>query len=164
MNEYTIPPVRFDSPPMDARMLSQQMDWGLREHNMPKLWKRSAGQGVLVIVLDTGVPRHSDLPKSVFTANMTNDASELDRNGHQTHCAGIVAAQNDQQGVVGWAPEADLAHIKVLSDQGSGRSTWISAGIDFAIMQWKLRKSDYTACIISMSPVSYTHLTLPTKA
>ncbi len=151
MSEYKIPPVRLDSPPMEARMLSQQIDWGLREHNMPEIWQRSAGQGVLVIVLDTGVPHHLDLPKPVFTANMTNDANAEDRNGHQTHCAGIVAAQNDQQGVVGWAPEADLAHIKVLSDQGSGRSTWISAGIDFAIKQWEKRRADYTACVMSMS-------------
>ena len=151
MNEYRLPPVRFDSPAMDATSLSQQTDWGLKQHRMPELWKRSSGEGVLVFVLDTGVPVHSDLPQPVFTANFTSDASELDRNGHQTHCAGIVAAKNDDNGVVGWAPDADLAHIKVLNDQGSGLSTWIAAGIRTATQTWQQRKSDYVACIVSMS-------------
>lgn len=151
MNEYRLPPVRFDSPVMDASSLSQQTDWGLKQHRMPELWKRSAGEGILVFVLDTGVPQHSDLPKPVFAANLTSDASEFDRNGHQTHCAGIVAARNDENGVVGWAPGADLAHIKVLSDRGSGLSTWIANGIRTATKTWQQRKKDYVGCIISMS-------------
>jgi subtilisin family serine protease len=136
---------------MDATSMAQQTDWGLKEHSMPDLWKRSAGEGVLVIVLDTGVPKHGDLPVPVFTANFTSDSSELDRNGHQTHCAGIVAAKNDNHGVVGWAPEADLAHIKVLNDRGSGLSTWIAAGLDAATELWNRRRKDYVGCIVSMS-------------
>lgn len=151
MNEYFIPPVRRDSAPMNASALSQQIDWGLREHKMPELWKRSAGEGVLVIVLDTGVPQHDDLPLPVFTKNFTSDNSEFDRNGHQTHCSGIVAAMNNQSGVVGWAPKADLAHVKVLSDQGGGLSTWIVSGIDYAISQWQKRKHQYVGCLLSMS-------------
>ena len=151
MNEYKLPPVRLDSPPMDAMSLSQQMDWGLREHRMPEIWKRSAGEGVLVIVLDTGVPRHSDLPTPLFTANYTSDSSEVDRNGHQTHCAGIVAAKNDDHGVVGWAPAATLAHIKVLNDRGSGRSSWIESGIRHGIKLWREHRKDFVGCIISMS-------------
>jgi len=151
MNEYRLPPVRRDSAPMDASMLSQQADWGLIEHRMPKLWKRSSGKGVLVIILDTGVPIHEDLPEPLFTANFTSDASEVDRNGHQTHCAGIVAARNNNLGVVGWAPDATLAHIKVLSDRGSGRSDWIESGIRHAIDQWNQYRNDFVGCVVSMS-------------
>jgi len=151
MNEFQLPPVRLDSAPMNAMALSQQTDWGLKEHGMPELWKRSAGEGVLVFVLDTGVPQHSDLPEPVFTANFTTDRSQYDRNAHQTHCAGIIAAKNDDGGVVGWAPQADLAHIKVLSDRGSGASTWIARGIRTATREWQQRRQDYVGCIISMS-------------
>ncbi len=151
MTEYRLPPVRFDSPAMDTSALSQQTDWGLKQHRMPELWQRSSGEGILVFVLDTGIPQHSDLPSPVYVANFTSDASELDRNGHQTHCAGIVAAKNDDNGVVGWAPMADLAHIKVLSDRGSGLSRWIAAGIRRATSVWSQRKNDYVGCIISMS-------------
>lgn len=151
MNEYRLPPVRLDSPAMDTSALSQQTDWGLKQHRMPELWQRNAGEGVLVFVLDTGVPKHSDLPEPVFKDNFTTDVSEFDRNGHQTHCAGIVAAKNDTDGVVGWAPMADLAHIKVLNDRGSGLSIWIANGIRTATKVWRERRKDYIGCIISMS-------------
>lgn len=136
---------------MNVSALSQQFDWGIQEHHMPTLWKRSAGEGVLVIVLDTGVPQHTDLPDPVFTANFTTDVSPLDHNGHQTHCTGIVAAINNEAGVVGWAPKADLAHIKVLSDKGSGFSTWISKGLWTAKNLWFERRQDYVGCIVNMS-------------
>ena len=151
MSDYRLPPVRFDSPPMDVSSLSQQTDWGLKQHRIPELWKRSAGEGVLVIVLDTGIPRHGDLPEPLFTANFTTDTSAFDRNGHQTHCAGIVAAKNNENGVVGWAPNATLAHIKVLSDRGSGRSDWITSGIAYGTKLWNQRKRDFVGCIMSMS-------------
>lgn len=151
MSEYHIPPVRLDSSPMDAHSLSQQIDWGLRERKMPDIWKWCSGSGVLVVVLDTGVPQHRDLPAPAFEYNFTDSSTPYDRNGHQTHCAGIVAAKNDQDGVVGWSPEATLGHIKVLGDRGGGLSPWITRGIRTATEEWKKRKSDYVGCVISMS-------------
>lgn len=151
MNEYINPPVRFDSGALDARRLAQQIDWGQRERNMPEIWNRTSGAGVLVIILDTGVPQHQDLPTAVFASNFSDSATPFDRNGHQTHCAGIVAATNNEDGVVGWAPGADLGHIKVLGDRGSGTSTWIAEGIRAATREWQNRKNDYVGCIISMS-------------
>ncbi len=151
MNEYTNPPIRFDSETLDAHRLAQQIDWGQRERSMPEIWKRSSGTGVLVIILDTGVPQHKDLPEAAFTYNFSDSSSPFDRNGHQTHCAGIVGAKNNQDGVVGWAPGADMGHIKVLGDRGGGLSTWIAQGIRTAPNEWTKRKVDYVGCIISMS-------------
>lgn len=151
MSQFVIPPVRIDSQPMDIRSLSQQIDWGLRERAIPDLWKRSAGAGVLVVILDTGVPQHRDLPAAQFEYNFSQSATQFDRNGHQTHCAGIVAAQNNEQGVVGWAPSASLGHIKVLGDRGGGLATWITKGIRTATSEWKKRKSDLVGCVISLS-------------
>ena len=149
MNDYKLPPVRRDSEPMDASAFSQNTDWGLVEHRMPELWKRSQGKDMLVIVLDTGVPEHTDLPDPLFTANFTSDRSESDRNGHQTHCAGIVAAKNNEFGVVGWAPQATLPHIKVLGDYGVGRSDWVEKGIRYAIHRCRKVRDDFAGCIIS---------------
>lgn len=151
MNEYRIPPVRYDSSPMAARMLAQQIDWGLHERSMPDIWNWCAGSGVLVVILDTGIPQHSDLPEPVFAYNFSDSGTAFDRNGHQTHCAGIVAAKNDRDGVVGWAPEATLGHIKVLGDRGGGLATWIARGIRTATAEWKKRKADFVGCVISMS-------------
>jgi len=151
MSDFRLPPVRIDSQPMTATALAQQVDWGLRERSMPEIWKRSSGQGVLVIILDTGVPQHPDLPEPVFSHNFTSSLSEFDRNSHQTHCAGIVGAMNNDLGVVGWAPRCDMAHIKVLGDNGAGATTWIERGIRQATKQWRNRRQDYVGCVISMS-------------
>lgn len=148
---YSLPPVRMDSQPMTASALGQQIDWGLRERKMPELWKRSQGEGVLVIILDTGVPSHRDLPTPLFSYNFTGSTSKFDHNAHQTHCAGIVSALNNDDGVVGWAPQATLAHIKVLNDIGMGSTSWIERGIQQATKSWIARRKDFIGCIISMS-------------
>ncbi len=67
--------------------------------------------------------------------------AQLDRNGHGTHIAGIIAGRclaslPDADGrpappveFVGMAPEAQLYGFKVLDDQGNGRDSWIIKGI-----------------------------------
>jgi len=50
-----------------------------------------------------------------------------------THVAGIVAATDNDQGVVGIAPECFLIPIKVLSNNGTGSYGFIEAGIRKAI-------------------------------
>lgn len=50
-----------------------------------------------------------------------------------THVAGIIAATDNDQGVVGIAPECFLIPIKVLSNNGTGSYGFIEAGIRKAI-------------------------------
>ena len=66
---------------------------------------------------------------------------------HGTHCAGIVASQDPL--VRGIAPGVTLVDIKVLRSNGSGRSTFIIAGIDSAL--------DLGADVLSMS-LGFNHL------
>lgn len=93
-----------------------------------------------VAVIDTGVDSaHPDL--HVFAATncsggsplrgSCSDGSAPDGNGHGTHVAGSVAALDNGAGVVGIAPGARLHAVKVLSDSGSGYTSWIIAGIDW---------------------------------
>ena len=60
-----------------------------------------------------------------------------------THCAGIIAAVDNDQGVIGVAPESTLIPIKVLNNDGSGSYHAICKGLRTAI--------DMGADIISMS-------------
>jgi hypothetical protein len=55
-----------------------------------------------------------------------------DDNGHGTHVAGIIAAENNNTGVVGVAPEADLYALKVLDRTGSGYVSDVIAAIQWA--------------------------------
>ncbi|HAQ08547.1 MAG TPA: serine protease [Bacillus bacterium] len=116
----------------------------------PKIWSKTKGNGIKVAVLDTGCDiTHPDLEERIIGGrNFTDDDRSNpgiynDYNGHGTHVSGTIAAQENNAGVIGVAPEADLLIVKVLNKAGSGKYEWIIEGIHYAIEQ----KAD----IISMS-------------
>lgn len=110
----------------------QMTPWGVDRVDADIAWGYSTGVGVKVAILDTGIDSgHPDL-NVVGGYNAINPRKEPnDDNGHGTHCAGIVAALNNEIGVVGVAPGAKLYAVKVLNRKGSG---WLSDVIDG--LQW----------------------------
>lgn len=115
--------------------LSQSVDWGHGLIGVPNAWKASRGQGIRIAVLDTGIAlNHPDLKDQIIAhKDFTGKGSVDDGHGHGTHCAGIIAAIDNQLGVVGVAPEAKLIIGKVLADSGSGGDAGIAAGIEWAM-------------------------------
>lgn len=117
----------------------QVIDWGVNVVQAPQLWLETKGEGIKVAVLDTGIdPNHPDLKPNIkkginFTTSNPNDF--VDRQGHGSHCAGIIAACDNLVGVVGVAPRAELYIAKVLGDDGTGSIDAIIKGIDWAIAQ-----------------------------
>ena len=85
-------------------------------------------------VLDTGIDKdHPDLVV-VDGVNLINTRKSYDDdNGHGTHCAGIIAAIDNEIGVIGVAPGVDLYAVKVLDRRGSGSYSTIIAGIEWAV-------------------------------
>lgn len=95
------------------------------------------GEGVDIAVLDTGVDtRHSDL-RIAGGRDCTDwwpwSTDYDDDNGHGTHCAGIATAHDNDNGVVGVAPDANLYAVKVLGDSASGFWSDAIEGIDWCI-------------------------------
>ena len=140
----------FRLPPYELKevftQLSQTVDWGHAVIGVPRGWVRNRGKGARIAILDTGVQNnHPDLNGQVIAAkDFTGSGSgHDDRAGHGTHVAGVVAAIDNDTGVVGVAPECNLIIGKVLGDDGSGGDSGIAAGIDWAIAQ--------KAHVISMS-------------
>ncbi|MFF9457997.1 S8 family serine peptidase [Streptomyces flaveolus] len=110
------------------------------------------GKGTKVAVLDTGADaEHPDLEGRITASkNFTDSETTDDRQGHGTHTLSTVggtgaASDGKKKGV---APGADLLVGKVLNDSGSGDSSWIIAG-----MQWAV---DQQADVVSMSLGSQT--------
>jgi subtilisin family serine protease len=62
---------------------------------------------------------------------VSGTSSGNDNNGHGTAVAGVAAARDNSQGVVGLAPGARLWAIKVLDANGVGFSSDIIKGIDY---------------------------------
>lgn len=143
---FRLPPFTV-SAEINAQDVSEVLDWGLIAYGVEGAWKITRGHGVRVAVLDTGCDTsHPDLigqfavePRD-FTGSSIG-AGDVVRHG--THCAGVIAANKNGQGVVGVACEAKLIIGKVLGDDGSGQGSWVAAGIDWAVAQG--------AHIISMS-------------
>jgi len=63
---------------------------------------------------------------------VTGQAIAKMNNGHGTHVAGTIAAENNGIGVVGVAPDASLYGVKVLNRKGSGWTSDVIAGIEWS--------------------------------
>lgn len=84
-----------------------------------------------VAVIDTGIdPTHPDL-NVVGGVNFAKGSNWSDGNGHGTHVAGTIAAKDNDQGVVGVAPDARLHAVRVLDNRGSGFMSDVIAGVDW---------------------------------
>jgi subtilisin family serine protease len=96
-----------------------------------------------IAIIDTGIASHPDLNLAggtrFYTVNSGppksrgsfEDGNYFDDNGHGTHVAGIAAALDNDDGVVGVAPGAPLWAVKVLDASGNGWSSDIIKGIDW---------------------------------
>lgn len=134
---------------------TETTDWGITKVGAEKSWTSGyTGAGVNIAIIDTGVnSSHPDLVGAIAggISEVSYTSSYQDDNGHGTHCAGIVGARQNGTGIVGIAPQSAIYAVKALDNSGSGNTSDIIAGIDWAIGQ----KMD----IISMSLGSQTSST-----
>jgi subtilisin family serine protease len=85
-----------------------------------------------VAILDTGIEYyHADLNVvGGYNCTSSDTMDYDDYNGHGTHAAGIAAARDNSAGIVGSAPGARLAAIRVLGADGSGWDSDIICGLN----------------------------------
>jgi subtilisin family serine protease len=114
--------------------LSQRIDWGLRQLNVPSTWSVTKGDGITAMVIDTGHPVHPDIGDNAIKGkNCISGEPIEDENGHQLHCTGIINAKDNQTGMVGVAPEAKCISVKALAKNGSGTYYGLAEALDYAI-------------------------------
>lgn len=117
---------------------------GVKLMKAPEIWDDSRrGNGVVIAILDTGCQiDHPDLKDRIiggrnFTSDYNGDKNNFDDGkGHGTHVAGTIAAAENNQGVVGMAPQANLLILKVLRNDGNGDYQSLIDAINYAI-DWK---------------------------
>ena len=119
-----------------VEILAQEVPWGIERVKAISAHSITKGTGIKVAILDTGIDmNHEDLKDNYKGGyNVISPGSPpIDGHGHGTHVAGTIAARDNNLGVIGVAPEADLYSIKVLTDDGWGYWSWIVAGIEWCI-------------------------------
>src|SRR6185369_7783276 len=132
--------------------------WGVKKIGAPSAWDTTAGAGVVVAVVDTGIDfTHPDLAGNIFTNPkeipgngidddhngyvddyqgwnfVASNNSPIDDHGHGTHVAGTIAASgNNGIGVIGVAWQAKVMPLKGLSSTGSGWDSDLAHAIIYA--------------------------------
>lgn len=131
----------------------EKLQWNLLPASgvdAPRAWSnlladhRPGGTGVVVAILDTGVAyrdwkqfyRSPDFTSTRFVAPydfVDKNAFPLDRLGHGTFVAGVVAeSTNNKLDLTGLAYGASIMPVRVLDSQGEGDETTIARGIRYA--------------------------------
>lgn len=115
------------------------------------------GEGVTIIVADTGVNAHEDLPparvdfaraRNILLPLTADSHPSNDPEGHGTNVAGVIGAQDGNGGIVGVAPEATIIPFRVM--YRTGATTGFSAARALVVaMEMKAR--DPAIKIINMS-------------
>jgi serine protease AprX len=101
---------------------------------------RYDGDGVAVAVLDTGVSLAGDLRDAVERRiDFTPGHDGIDRFGHGTHMAGIIAGDGGSSRGAwrGVAPDADLISVKVAGPDGA-----TDVSVVLAALQWVVTNRD----------------------
>ena len=131
------PNVDYIQPDVKVKVFAQSLPTGVnRIDGDLSATKSGDGSGSVnadIAILDTGIDlNHPDLNvyKQITFVPGTSNANDDD--GHGTAVAGVAAAKDNSQGIVGVAPGARLWAIKVLDSNGMGSSSDIIKGIDYA--------------------------------
>jgi subtilisin len=139
------PKIAFIVPDLEIfTMADETLEWGVDRIDADIVHEYNKGTGVKVAIMDTGIDyNHPDLAANYkggydcggrFVWQGRNDDDPMDKQGHGTHCAGIVAAvKGNDIGVIGVAPEAYLYAVKVFDDRGNGRYSDVIEGLEWCI-------------------------------
>ena len=130
------PNVDYVQPDVKVKVFAQSLPTGVdRIDGDLSSTKSGDGSGSVnadIAILDTGIDlNHPDLNVYKQVTFVPGTSNGNDDDGHGTAVAGVAAAKDNSQGVVGVAPGARLWAIKVLDSNGMGSSSDIIKGIDY---------------------------------
>lgn len=127
-----------------ARISTRQLDL-----TSPFIYPTTAGRGVHVYVMDTGIQAtHTDFGSRVGsgTNSVVNGGSPADDNGHGTHVAGTIGSAT-----YGVAKAVTLHSVKVLNAAGAGTIEDVIEGLQWIAQNHPLTRSTLGVVNISLN-------------
>lgn len=121
----------------EIQILKQIVPWGIdRIGSRLVNAMGNTGKGIKIGILDTGIDYlHEDLSRNYKGGYnfIDNNTDARDHNGHGTHVAGTIAAEDNDIGVVGVAPEAYIYSVRILDFAATGTASDITAGLEWCL-------------------------------
>lgn len=140
-----------DGAPWGLSRISHRKTLRLGNYNQ-YLYDNNAGEGVTAYVIDTGINiDHEQFEgRAVWGATIPAGDSDVDGNGHGTHCAGTIGSKD-----YGVSKKAKIVAVKVLKTNGSGTMSDVVKGVEFAanshLSEVKQRKAGFKGSTANMS-------------
>ncbi len=121
---------------------AQRLPWGIDRVDADRSGTRAGnGRGAVsnvnAYIIDSGIDKANTDLNVVKHVNF-HGGKNTDCDGHGTHVAGTVAAEDNSTGVVGVAPGAPLTGVKVVGCDGSGYVASLIAAIDWVTLDAQL--------------------------
>ncbi|MCC5904675.1 MAG: S8 family serine peptidase [Balneolaceae bacterium] len=124
---------------IETSALSQVTPWGNDLVRAPIAWSEATGNGVKVLVIDSGMNNHIDLPDRPTSncGGTLGGGGCSDPTNHGTHVSGVLMALDNEIGVVGVAP--GIADVNAYSYGACDAQQICSVqdvidGIDFGVI------------------------------
>ncbi len=130
---------------------------GLNTYRADPRFTASDGSGFAAVILDTGIDlnhpffgpdadTNSVADRIVYSYDFANgDADASDHDGHGSNVSSIIGSQDNTNW--GMAPAADLIHLKVFTDAGSGNFGYVESAL-----QWVIANANtYNIASVNMS-------------
>ncbi len=115
-------------------VLGEVLPWGVDRVDAEQAHPTNKGTGVKVAVLDTGIDLdHPDLAVAGNVTFVPGTVNGDDDNGHGTHVAGVIGALDNEDGVIGVAPECSLYAVKVLNINGDAVMSVVLSGLEWCL-------------------------------
>ncbi|CEG63363.1 Putative Cerevisin [Rhizopus microsporus] len=123
--------------PWGLARISSRKALTLRNFSKYNYDANTAGDGVKVYVIDTGINvSHNDFGgRATWGKTIPAGDDDRDGNGHGSHCAGTIAGTK-----YGVAKKARPVAVKVLASNGSGSMSDVMGGVDWAILDFRKDK------------------------
>lgn len=156
--------VQSIEPDLEIKGYAQTVPWGISRIGTTDAGCSATIDGastpsmnVDLFILDTGVQAsHPDLNVVESLSFVRTERATDDGNGHGTACAGVAAAKDNSEYVVGVAPGARIHSYKVLDRTGSGSFSYAISAVD-RVMKWKAQNpTAQNKVVINLSLGAYT--------